>query len=148
MDPVGSARLDQGTATLLPRSVWLIVAPTACAFGPWIGEAVTSGPVSTKTSVTEACAPLVGALAVVVYRFASSHPVRLWPFLPYFAASAYFGASLIEMATGVELGTGTSGDAAIPVLTVLCLAAQPFLALAGGVLSFIAVGRRAGGLVE
>jgi Ni,Fe-hydrogenase I cytochrome b subunit len=68
--------------------------------------------------------------------------------LPLFLAAAYFCVSLIAMSTGIAMWTGTSEDAAIPLWTVLCWAAQPFLAVVGGVASFHAVGRRIGGLAE
>lgn len=125
------------------RAFWLVLVPTSFAFIPWIVEATApSSGMSTRTCVLEACSPLMGLCGVLAYWNVSRHPVRLWPYLPFAASATFVAVSLSTLATD------SSQDAAIPLYPILFMFGQPFIALAGGVLSFVAVGRRGAGLTD
>jgi hypothetical protein len=156
MDDTPTAGTDRPTSTAL-RAIWLLLVPTCCATAPWLVDAVAStdpmsGSMSSRSMVIEACLPAIGLFGVVGYGLVAAHPVRLWPFLPFaLAAFSYLIALTIVASTddraGLLEGT-THWYPAAQFTALLCQPVQPFLALTGGRLAFVAVGRRFGGLVE
>ncbi len=154
MDYKRTARFGEPTGPWLGRAIWLLVIPTCCAFGPWIVDAVAptdplSGSMTSNAIMTEACVPLIGLLGVVGYRLFATYPVRLWPFAPFATAAACYFTALTIVVTADNKGgvlEGTTNwfpDALLAAL--LCQVLQPFLALVGGGLSFVAAGPRLGG---
>ncbi len=128
-------RLDRHPApdtVYLPRMVWLLVAPLGASFFPWLVVAsnVTLDIGSWGTCLL-ASVPLLGALAALVYGLVASEPVRWWPLAPYALSAAaflYFLVSVLNITDG-------DGLEFFPVLVIGLF--QPFLALAGGVISFV-----------
>jgi hypothetical protein len=152
----GTAKVGEPTGTAL-RSIWLLLVPTCCAFAPWLVDAVAptdpvSGSMSSRSMVIEACIPAIGLVGVLGYRFAASDAVRLWPYVPSALAEISYLIALTMVATaadndGVLNGT-TNWYSDAQFTALLCQVLQPVLALTGGVLAFVAVGHRIGGLAQ
>ncbi len=81
-------------------------------------------------------------VTVLGFWLVSRQSVRLWPYLPFAASATFVAVSLSRM-------TMDSGqDAVIPFVPVLLMYFQPFIALSGGVVSFVAVGTRGAGFID
>lgn len=118
------------------RALWLIVTPTFCAFVPWIIEGLTSQAdrVPLWVGVFSVCSPVAGLLGVLGFKALSRQVVSLWAYVPFALTSTYAGASF----TIVLLGPASDG-APILFYPFMCLVLQPFIVLAGGLVSFVQV---------
>lgn len=122
--------------------MWLVTVPTGFGFGPWVLLFTPAGSGTAKITVA-AFIPLVGLLPVIVYGWVSLDRVHLWPYVPLALAAIGFARSMIDLAVAAAR---EPDGAFIPLIPVTVGFIQPWLALGGGSISFIAVGRRSGGL--
>ena len=124
--------------------MWLVVVPTGFGFGTWILLFTPAGSGTAKFAVA-AFMPLLGLLMVLVYGWFTRDRVQLWPYVPFALAGIAFAWSMIDLAVAAAR---EPDGAFIPLIPVTVGFIQPWLALGGGLISFIAVGHRSGGLRE
>lgn len=133
---------DTNRAALMSRAFWLLLVPTVCGSAPWVATALPADRLTAINHTTQVLVPVVGMVLVVAYRLLSPYRVRLWPFLPYVAVAVFF-------ATSGDLFVGTQPGSEYLLMAVqlgVAYLLQPCLAFGGGLVSFVAVGERRGGL--
>jgi hypothetical protein len=121
--------------------MWLVLVPTVCALGPWLllgklPHDPETNEVSTSATLVDGFIPVIGVIAAVAYGSRRSGLRPLWPLLPFALVAICFMATMIVFAVanndgGVLEGT-TQWYGNVQLLSLVCLATQPFLAAIGG----------------
>ena len=134
-------RLADGSGSYLRnRFTWLVVIPVGFGFAAWLVLLVPTG-FSPANLAVSAVLPLLGMLAVLVYKRMSRDRVLLIPYLPFAIAGVAFAALMFDLAVAVS---HEPDGAFIPIFQLGVGFIEPWLALIGGLISFLAVSNRTG----
>lgn len=117
------------------RFSWLVVVPTAFAFGPWVLTAVPHE-LGLVAQVVLALLPLAGVAPVLAYRWLTRERVLLLSYLPYALAATAFAVTMVDLIVAIAR---EPNGAFIPVVPFTLGFFQPALVVVGGIVSFVLV---------